>query len=218
MARRPDPEGLISRWRERGRWLANKGRLALRRGATRNPIRHWSGVLDPTEDEEKHLAPLRAQLEAFDYRMTGLSDRRASTVLYIPVVDGVYVTPLATLDRSLFERQAHNDRLVGFSLHGAYEIAEVTVDLERLDDLDLEPTVIKLDTEEHELSCLAGMMETIERCSPILMIENNPQRNDIASRLAEIGYEPFLYDADAGELVPYPAPVTAVNLFYVRRG
>ena len=174
---------------------------------------------EPNPLLEPVLRKLRDELlEAFDYRMTGLSDRRASTVLYIPVVDGVYVTPLATLDRSLFERQAHNDRLVGFSLHGAYEIAEVTVDLERLDDLDLEPTVIKLDTEEHELSCLAGMMETIERCSPILMIENNPQRNDIASRLAEIGYEPFLYDADAGELVPYPAPVTAVNLFYVRRG
>lgn len=249
-----------------------------------NPIRNWSGVLHPRETGDKHLTPLREQLESgipherefgffatldgvdglfvdvganagqsavslrtvnsslrilsfepnpllepvlrrlrdevldgFDYRMTGLSDRHASMVLYVPVVDGAHVTPLATLDRSLFDRQEHHDRLVRFSLHGTYKIAEVAVQLQRLDDLDLEPTVIKIDAEEHELSCLAGMMETIERYSPILMIENNPQRDQIADRLRAVGYEPFLYDPDSGDLVPFPASVESVNLFYVRR-
>ncbi len=157
-------------------------------------------------------------LDGFEYRMTGLSDHRHSAVLYVPVIDDLLVTPLATLDQSVFDREHYQNQLVELSLEGRWEVAEVAVELERFDDLGLDPMVIKIDTEEHEMSCLAGMMEAIDRCSPILMIEDNPQSNEIAALLAKVGYEPFLYDANADELVPLPAQFEAINTFYVRPG
>ena len=280
---RSDTEGFIRREWNRARFRIEGRRPIQQPTLPESRIGSWSGILNPTEDDERNFAPLRAQLESgvphepefgffrslegveglfidvganggqsavslrsvnrslrilsfepnpllepllrllgnelldgFDYRMTGLSDHRHATVLYVPVIDDLLVTPLATLDRSVFERQHYHDQLEDLSLGGKYEIAELTVELERFDDLDLDPTVIKIDTEEHELSCLAGMMETIDRCSPILMIEDNPQSNEIASLLAKVGYEPFLYDANADKLVPLPAQFETINSFYIR--
>lgn len=282
---RSNTEGLIRKRWGRARFRIKERRLGQQPPPPESRIREWSGILNPTENDERNFAPLVTQLESgtphepefgffsslegvdglfidvganagqsavslrsvnrslrilsfepnpllepllrqlsnelldgFDYRMIGLSDHRHSTVLYVPVIDGLLVTPLATLDRSVFERQHYHDQLVDLSLDGKYGIAEVTVELERFDDLDLDPAVVKIDTEEHELSCLAGMVETIGRCSPILMIEDNPQTNEIASFLATVGYEPFLYDADADQLVPLPARFEATNIFYVRPG
>lgn len=282
---RSNTEGLIRKRWGRARFRIKERRLGQQPPPPESRIREWSGILNPTENDERNFAPLVTQLESgtphepefgffsslegvdglfidvganagqsavslrsvnrslrilsfepnpllepllrqlsnelldgFDYRMIGLSDHRHSTVLYVPVIDGLLVTPLATLDRSVFERQHYHDQLVDLSLDGKYGIAEVSVELERFDDLDLDPAVVKIDTEEHELSCLAGMIETIGRCSPILMIEDNPQTNEIASFLATVGYEPFLYDADADQLVPLPARFEATNIFYVRPG
>jgi FkbM family methyltransferase len=282
---RSNTEGLIRKRWGRARFRIKERRLGQQPPPPESRIREWSGILNPTENDERNFAPLVTQLESgtphepefgffsslegvdglfidvganagqsavslrsvnrslrilsfepnpllepllrqlsnelldgFDYRMIGLSDHRHSTVLYVPVIDGLLVTPLATLDRSVFERQHYHDQLVDLSLDGKYGIAEVSVALERFDDLDLDPAVVKIDTEEHELSCLAGMIETIGRCSPILMIEDNPQTNEIASFLATVGYEPFLYDADADQLVPLPARFEATNIFYVRPG
>lgn len=196
---------------------ANAGQTAVSLRSVNRSLRILSFEPNPL------LEPLLRRLsnglvDGFDYRMTGLSDHRHSSVLYVPVIDDLLVTPLATLDRSVFERRHYHDQLVDLSLDGKYEITEVTVELERFDDLDLDPTVIKIDAEEHELSCLAGMIETIGRCSPILMIEDNPQASEIASFLATVGYEPFLYDAKADELVPLPARFEAINIFYVLPG
>jgi hypothetical protein len=156
-------------------------------------------------------------LRGFDYRMIGLSDRRASRVLYVPVIDDLLVTPLATLDSSLFERPHYHEQLNALSLTGSYAIEEVTVVLEPLDDLGLDPVVVKIDTEEHELSCLDGMVATIERCKPIFMIERNPQEEQISSVLARLGYERFVYAPDAGELVPWRPGGDSVNLFFLPR-
>lgn len=194
---------------------ANAGQSAVSLRSVNSSLRILS--FEPNPLLEPLLGRIRGELlDGFDYQMVGLSDHRHSTVLYVPVIDDLVVTPLATLDRSVFERELYHHQLIELSLAGAYEITEVTVRLERFDDLGLDPAVIKIDTEEHELSCLVGMMETIDRCSPILMIEDNPQSNEVATLLATVGYEPFLYDASTDELVPLPAQFKAINIFYRR--
>lgn len=196
---------------------ANAGQSAVSLRSVNSSLRILS--FEPNPLLEPLLRRISNELlDRFDYRMIGLSDHRHSTVLYVPVIDDLLVTPLATLDRSMFEREHYHNQLIELSLAGAYEITEVTVELERFDDLELDPAVIKIDTEEHELSCLVGMMEAIDRCSPILMIEDNPQSDKVATLLATVGYEPFLYDANADELVPLPAQFEAINIFYRRPG
>jgi len=136
--------------------------------------------------------------------MTGLSDRRESRTLYVPVVDDLLVTPLATLDPSLFRRRHYHEQLNALSATGTYGIEEVTVVLEPLDELGLDPVVVKIDTEEHELSCLDGMVATIERCRPIFMIERNPQEDEIGSVVDERKLVDSAPDRLASDLVVAP--------------
>ena len=155
-------------------------------------------------------------LEGFEYQMIGVSDVEAVLPLYIPVVDNAYVTPLASMQRDIFERKEDRERLLRFSLHGGYEVREVPIRLKRLDSLGLEPTVVKVDAEEHELRCLAGMVETLKKFWPLCMFESNSRNGEIIAAFAALGYRPFAYDPERKRLVPYPAPpIEPCNIFYV---
>jgi len=50
-------------------------------------------------------------------------------------------------------------------------ILEHTVDILPLDELNLSPDVIKIDTEGYDLEVLLGLKGTIERCRPVILIE-----------------------------------------------
>jgi len=62
----------------------------------------------------------------------------------------------------------------------------------KIDDYlpDLKPTIIKIDVEGHEKECLAGMIETIKRSRPKMIIEVwEHTRKEVLSQLTELGYE-----------------------------
>jgi len=57
---------------------------------------------------------------------------------------------------------------------------------------DMSPTVIKIDVEGMEADVVRGARETIERCGPILYIENNGDDSEaITPALDEIGYRAY---------------------------
>jgi FkbM family methyltransferase len=76
-------------------------------------------------------------------------------------------------------------------------ISETIVPMRRLDDYGLEAVgFMKIDVEGHELSVLRGGIETIRRCSPMMLIEieERHKRNairDIQEFLLEIDYEGY---------------------------
>jgi len=195
---------------------ANIGQSAVSLRCVNRSLRILS--FEPNPMLEPVLRRVRDELlPRFDYRMTGLSDRQESKVLFVPVIDDLLVTPLATLDPSLFDRPHFQEQLEGLALNGTYDIERVTVQLEALDAFDLEPAVVKIDAEEHEVSCLRGMLETIRRCRPIFMIELNSREAEITTLLGSLGYRRFAFDPEAGELVSSVESLRPVNLFYVHR-
>jgi FkbM family methyltransferase len=171
---------------------------------------------EPNPVLEPLLAWVRDELlRDFEFRMLGCSDQERTSTLWIPVVDNAYVTPLASTRPEIFDRAEDRDRLLGFSLDGRYRLAEVAIRTIRLDSLGLTPAIVKVDAEEHEMECLRGMLETLRRARPLCMFEHNSQTPAIIAFLAESGYRPYLYDPSRRRLVPHPAPVAAVNVFYV---
>jgi hypothetical protein len=63
-----------------------------------------------------------------------------------------------------------------------------------LDHLDLKPDVIKLDVQGAELRVLRGLVRTIEREHPLLMIENGPIIESVSQFLAPHGYDKRSFD------------------------
>ena len=76
---------------------------------------------------------------------------------------------------------------VGVALEGDGEV----VPMARLDDFQLERVdFIKLDVEGFEAQVLAGAVDTLQRCRPILYIENDRQEKsaELIQRLFDLGY------------------------------
>ncbi|MBV9359232.1 MAG: FkbM family methyltransferase, partial [Chloroflexi bacterium] len=83
-----------------------------------------------------------------------------------------------------------------------------------IDDLNLSPTVVKIDAEGYDERILHGMENTLRRCLPILMIENNPINiTRIIQYLTGFGYRILQYDHQRRRLLPYAGGATR-NVFF----
>ena len=72
------------------------------------------------------------------------------------------------------------------------EATSETVPVQRLDDFDLRPDLIKMDVQGYEPWVLRGALQTLTVCSPVLMleVEGKTVRGQIQAVLAPMGYRP----------------------------
>ena len=94
-----------------------------------------------------------------------------------------------------------------------FAISEVNVVSCPLDDLSIEPALIKIDVQGAETEVVHGLRETIGRCQPVILIEA-PSR-EVHDLLGQIGYRPFVYDHRAHALRPQTAP--EVNTVFLHK-
>jgi len=171
---------------------------------------------EPNPLLEPLLKYLKGNLvDNFDYEIFGFSNVDSEMSLYIPVIDNAFVTPLASVERHIFNDEAYDKHLKGLSHTNRYELKDVIIKLRRFDDLVINPTIVKIDAEGHELKCLEGMADTIRRCSPLLMIEGNIRNAEILALLSGWGYMPMLFNKKLNRLVPFDTKLPFVNMFYL---
>jgi hypothetical protein len=96
-------------------------------------------------------------------------------------------------------------------------LKEVAVDLRRIDDLELDPSFVKIDVEGAELGVLRGMRDTIERSRPVLMVERSERFEPVVDLLSGDGYAPFAYDPETHQFSEYREQQT-VNVFFCPKG
>jgi FkbM family methyltransferase len=72
-------------------------------------------------------------------------------------------------------------------------IRKLSCPVRRMDDFNLKPGFIKIDTEGFERSVIRGGLETIACHRPIILMENSDPENN-ASELLAIGYQPYRFD------------------------
>ena len=72
------------------------------------------------------------------------------------------------------------------------EATSEIVPVQRLDDFDLRPDLIKMDVQGYEPWVLQGATQTLINCSPVLMleVEGKTVRGQIQAVLAPMGYSP----------------------------
>ena len=85
------------------------------------------------------------------------------------------------------------------SMYGTYQVPVVTIDGYGFEDIGF----MKIDVEGFELEVLEGAKDTIERCRPIMYIEDDraDKSNALRQRITELGYsievhQPMLYRPD----------------------
>ena len=127
----------------------------------------------------------------YTYKPIGLGKNNGEYTLYIPVCGNLPITTRASIHRDIAEQQV---KTLTLELEKPGSVEEIQVNIQRFDDLNLQPDAVKIDVEGHELAVLEGMSETIEKHSPIFLIEKNDNTPDCQRFLNKFQYEFFNLD------------------------
>lgn len=161
------------------------------------------------------LERAKRALSGFDYKLVGAGEAAGQLMLYTPEFRGIALTAYASMDRAEAERRVR-EHMPGAAK--GLRFRETVVPIIPLDDLALDLAFMKIDVEGFEPEVLRGLMTTLKRCKPILMIEHIlGQEGRISSVLAPLGYEPYVYDPGARVLNPFRGE-PAENLFHLPSG
>jgi FkbM family methyltransferase len=169
--------------------------------------------LEPLPSHRNDLRFVRAVLRGHRFMIVGAAEESRRATLYVPML-GSYELPA----ESSLSRDDATAALERLETQGAsprqLRLKEVEVDLRRLDELELSPAFVKIDVEGAELGVVKGLLETIERCRPALMVERSERIEQVVELLGAGDYEPFVYERDADDFRPYREQ-PAVNVFFL---
>jgi FkbM family methyltransferase len=148
--------------------------------------------LEPNPVHQKWLERIKRKDSNFDYRMVGAGETNASTTLHVPFYKRVPLHTMAAVSREDVE-----DACRGHFRHRYkhIRIEQAPITIVPIDQLQLSPTLVKVDAEGFELSIIKGALETIRRARPCLLLENNPKTFPaVFALLAPLGYRRFCWE------------------------
>ena len=151
-------------------------------------------------------------------RHEGVGEQRGMAPLLVPWAAGRRLPGEASFDRASLEAHGPTQRRLTALARGApVQLRSIQRPVVRIDDLHLQPGAIKLDLQGGELAALRGMMATLDRHSPLILMENNRHSQPIAGLLEPLGYRPWNWDAQRQRLVAPANPFEALNVAFVQQ-
>ena len=167
--------------------------------------------LEPNPLHRKSLERVKSKIERFEFRLCAAGEAAGSATLKLPTYKGIpnhSGASCAPGQQTVFEAEFSPE------MARKFKYVSQTVPVIRVDDLHVSPTVVKIDAEGYDLKIIHGMEETIRRCRPILMVENNPSNIDpIRAFFGDLDYEVREYDYQTDSLIPYSGRRTR-NVFF----
>ena len=179
--------------------------------------------IEPNRYHEPYLRRLKKKLHGFDYLIIGAGSENSQITLYTPLYKGVPLHGLTSFRLDYLQEAVKRDfperirKKIVFEEHLAKII--------RLDDLNLEPDIIKIDTEGFDHEVLVGLKKTINSCRPHILVEYSPGLVEKFEKFFhEVSYSLFVYQNDADcflpfdgsrELHTYQTSKLQVNLFCI---
>jgi FkbM family methyltransferase len=163
--------------------------------------------LEPNRLLETSLKKIKARDINFDYIIAGAGSQQSAMQFYVPVYKGVVLH--TSTSSSLEHTRSALATSFGQSIAAAATINLIEGRIIRIDDLDIHPTIVKIDAEGFNYDVLLGATETIGRSRPFLIIEIESEEvekmaNYFAGlRYRLVGYDVMLDQFCAGAGTPY---------------
>jgi len=141
---------------------------------------------------KENLNILKKNLFNFEYIIVGASNKKYKTKLYQSFYKRFHLSSFDSLDINEIKDSLKKDL---FDEKGKKEIKIKTkeVYLRKLDDYKFRPKMIKIDVQGHEKQVIQGLLKTIKKYKPIILLEFNNSHKEIISILKVYGYKPYFY-------------------------
>jgi FkbM family methyltransferase len=123
----------------------------------------------------------------------GLSDQTGEAELFVPSYNGNILTGLASFDYESAKSWLSPDRVLRFD-PTKLTVLSRRLSLVRLDDCGLQPDFIKIDVQGLEYRVLAGGLETIRTCRPVIMAETIRRGSDAHKIVEPLDYRLMEFD------------------------
>lgn len=152
--------------------------------------------LEANKIHARSLERLKRNLAGFDYVLCGAGDSAGEIKLFTPIYLHIALHNLTSVSREqvmLTLSQSYGQRIAKRSL-----ISESVSPVVPIDQMNVIPSIIKIDVEGFEYQVLIGASQTISRCRPWLMIEVlYSDTNRIKAFFSRMDYSLTTYDADS---------------------
>jgi FkbM family methyltransferase len=172
---------------------------------------------EPNKFHEGKLKWLSNRLENFSYEMIGVGKKTCETKLYTPVYKGYALTACAALLADDAKDLEGRGMFVGNFDEQHLELEPQKVKIIRLDDLKLNPILVKIDIEGGELAALQGMQETLKLSRPVLIVESHQKKSaEINNFLNDLNYD--LIDIETMQLHQGQNLISSINNVFWPQG
>jgi FkbM family methyltransferase len=173
---------------------ANIGQSAISALKVQPTLKILSIEANPACESPLRLAK-RLLGERFSFRLVGVGAYETSLSVFVPLRSSRLLLEEGTFDREIL-RTAATMRRIG-SEGVDYQVQQIEIPVISVDSLECTPVAIKMDLQGFELTALQGMVRTIERSRPFIMIENGEDLERIALFLDAFGYELTVWDGSS---------------------
>ena len=171
--------------------------IGANRGQTIESVRMFRGFrllsLEPQPYLAERLRSRYRKVRNVSVHNVGVSSSKGWLKLFVPFYNGVCFDGLASLDREDATRFFFKRRQLIWFNENLLEVKEVNVECLRVDELKVEPLVLKADVQGAEMLVLESARETIQRAGPMILLETPSEGAEIAF-LREFGYRPYIFD------------------------
>jgi FkbM family methyltransferase len=161
------------------------------------------------------LKKVKNSILGFDYHLMGASDAEGLLTLNTPIYKGIPLTNYASLSQSAARKNLKEHmRISNISEMVKFEAIEVKV--APVDTLNLDPAVVKIDVEGFEDGVIRGMLQTIKRSLPVIMLEYNTRSYaEVSVILQNLGYVAKVYNPESNAFSNFEGDGVALNVFFL---
>jgi len=170
--------------------------------------------IEPNPHHVRSLERVKRRISGFSYRIIGASDSEKSLTLFTPIYKAIPLTNYASLDADTARKNLETYLHI-HNIGKRVSFLETTVSVLPLDKLELDPDIIKIDVEGFEESVIGGLMRTLVRRKPSVMVERNPRSfRAVKTSLESVGYRALLYDERSDRFAAYQGE-EVLNVFFL---
>lgn len=152
--------------------------------------------LEPNILHAASLSKLKEKIPPFSFLLVGAGDSTKEMDFYTPSFKGIVLhTFTSTSEQQVIQAIEKN---FGKKKSNLICMQKTKANIIKLDDLDIKPTIIKVDAEGYDYQVMIGAEKTIRQTRPYIMFEACwNQLNQIKSFLEDLNYQLYSYDCKA---------------------